>query len=334
MAEKRKSAFMINLEYAAFRAVAGLTRALPLHAAYALSDFCSTLAFHLDRKHGPRATRHILHSGFKTDPKEAKKLALASFRHMGKVFVEIVKFDQIITKENFYEHVSVADNYWSRQLCEPETTRQVIITTAHIGNWELAGGCHSYYTKIPMTSIMRPLGNPKIGAYFYKRRCGFGDHETVSKEMGLRPLLLAHKKGRNITIVADQHASSHEGVDVEYFGHPVCAHATPALLHLKTGTPIAMPFLVRKDNDFHFELYCPEPYVCKPTGNKAEDVKTIVQAYTSMIESMVRLFPDQWLWAHRRWLDCGRPGSWPRKPKKDKNAANEAGNDDKGGLRR
>lgn len=324
MSAKRKSSFMINVEYAAFLAVVKLTRLLPLRAAYALSVFCSTAAFYLDRKHGPRAVRHVLHSGIRTNPKEAKQLALASFRHIGKVFVEIVKFDQIVTKENFFEHVSIADNEWSKKLCSPETTRQIIITTAHIGNWELAGGCHSYLTKIPMTSIMRPLGNPKIGAYFYRHRCGFGDHETISKEKGLRPLLLAHKAGRNITIVADQHASSHEGVDVVFFGHPVCAHATPALLHLKTGTPIAMPFLVRKDDDFHFEFYCPEPFVYKPTGDKVKDVETIVQAYTTMIENMVRLFPDQWLWAHRRWLDCGRPGHWPRKPKIDKGKTDDA----------
>lgn len=304
MSEKKKSKLTIELEYRAFMLAVGIIRLLPLNTAYRLADGISRLFYIFDFKHRNRTIRHILHSGIRTDLESARSLARENFRHMVKLFVEIVKFDQIVNEDNFYDYISIASDPASQKMLNPETTFQIILTTAHLGNWELAGGAHSHITGIPMCSIMRPLGNYKIGEYIYSHRSSF-QHRTVSKERGLRPLIEANKKGENVTIVADQHASKKEGVDVMFFGHPARAHATPALLHLKTGTPLAMPYLIRTGN-FKFEFHCPEPISYTPTGDKERDVRNLTQLYTIMIEKEIRRFPEQWLWAHRRWLDCER----------------------------
>lgn len=324
MAKKKKSKLSIYVEYFGFMAVVKLVRILPLQVAYFFADLIGWLVYQFDFKHSGRAVRHILHTGFKTDVKEAKKLALASFRHMIMVFIEIVKWDQIITPENMAEHVVVADDPASKKMLDRNHPIQIILATAHIGNWELAGGFHSVYSGLPMCSIMRPLANYKIGNYFYTRRSSF-NHRTVSKELGLRPLLAANKAGENITIVADQHAGKMEGVEVLSFGHPASAHATPALLHLKTHTPISFPFLIRADRKkFLFHFHATEPIRYEPTGNKAEDVKKVCQLYTTMIENEIRKFPEQWIWAHRRWLDSGRGNDQYKFGDNERKAAAEA----------
>jgi len=301
----RKSNFIYRIEYVFFRIGTGIIRLLPLSAAYALARLLAGGVRIFDRKHYTRTVQHIRHSGILSDPAEIRKLAHANLVHIVKVFIEIVKFDQIINEDNFYEHLSVADDEWSQKMMNPDTTCQIILATAHIGNWELAGGCHSKYCGIPMLSIGRPLENPYIAAYFFKKRCSF-QHETFPKEKGLRPFLTGFKNGQNLTIVADQHCATSEGVEVRFFGHPARAHATPALLHLRTRLPIAMPFLARKDDHFNFQFHCQKPIMYEPTGDKEADIKAIVQLYTTQIENAVREFPEQWLWAHRRWLDCNR----------------------------
>lgn len=302
---KEKSLILDNIVYFFFRLLTFLVRVLPLSVGYALADIASWFFYHLDFKHTGRAVTHILHSGIRTDRKEAKKIARESFRHLMKVFIEIVKFDQIVTRENIRDYIRVADDPLSQRLLNPETSYQIILATAHLGNWELAGGANSVLSGIPVTSIMRPLNNEKIGNYIYNHRMSF-DHKTVSKKKGLRPLLTAMNEGHNIAIVADQHASSNEGVEVTFFGHPARAHATPALLHLRSGIPIAMPYLVRLDNHFHFEYRCEDEFVYTPTGDKQKDIQEITQRYTEIIERAVRKYPEQWLWCHRRWLDCNR----------------------------
>lgn len=305
MSKKKSPAFILYIQYLFFLAGVGIFRILPLHAAYALGRFSAWCIVIFRSRLYTRSVRHILHSGIRTDHAEAVKLAKASVLHIVKVFIEIVKFDQIVNADNFSQYITVADNPTSRRMMTPGTAGQIILATGHIGNWELAGGCISHFSGIPMVSIGRSLPNPWISNYFFRKRCSFA-HQSFSKEKGLRPLLEAWKKGCYLTIVADQHCVRSEGVEVTFFGHPARAHSTPALLHLKTGLPVGIPYLIRKDDDFHFEIRSDEAFVYKPTGNKEEDVRTIVQMYTDQIERAVRLFPEQWLWAHRRWLDCER----------------------------
>ena len=191
----------------------------------------------------------------------------------------------------------------------PESSIPVILASMHLGNWELAANCYSYYTNQSMCSIMRPLANKKIGNYFYTKRNGIA-HETVSKEKGVKPLLTALRTGKTIAIVADQHASHNEGIELKFFGHPARTHMTPALLHLKTSVPIFTAVVVRKDDDFHFMITSGKLLRYTPTGDKEKDIRAITEAYSASYEKLIRRFPDQWLWAHRRWLDCGRHSTW------------------------
>ena len=107
--KKKKSRLVINAEYALFVAVTSLVRLLPLHAAYAVLDFIAWSVRHFSKRHGPRTPRLILHSGFVKTKAEADKLALESLKHFARVYVEMVKFDQIVNEDNFSEHIRIAD---------------------------------------------------------------------------------------------------------------------------------------------------------------------------------------------------------------------------------
>ena len=322
--KKKKTALAINAEYALFVFVTSLVRILPLHAAYGMLNFIAWSVLHFSKRHGPRTPKLILHSGFVKTKAEADKLALESLKHFAKVYVEMVKFDQIVNRDNFSEHIRVADDPLTREFMDPATAPQIILTTGHFGNWELAGGLHSYITKQRMTSIMRPLENPKINRYVYVRRCRFL-HKSFSKELGVRPLIQANRAGENVTIVSDQHAVPPEGVEVKFFGHPAMAQKTPAWLYLRTHTTIAMPYLIRDDDDFHFTFHCARMPDYKPTGCMEADIRAVAQLYTDMIEEQIRRYPGQWLWSHRRWLDCER-GPYPPPPEpasKEKEASHD-----------
>ena len=328
--KKKKTALAINAEYALFVFVTTLVRILPLHAAYGMLNFIAWSVLHFSKRHGPRTPKLILHSGFVKTKEEADKLALESLKHFAKVYVEMVKFDQIVNKDNFSEHIRVADDPLTREFMDPATAPQIILTTGHFGNWELAGGLHSYITKQRMTSIMRPLENPKINRYVYVRRCRFL-HKSFSKELGVRPLIQANRAGENVTIVSDQHAVPPEGVEVKFFGHPAMAQKTPAWLYLRTHTTIAMPYLIRDDDDFHFTFHCARMPDYKPTGCMEADIRAVAQLYTDMIEEQIRRYPGQWLWSHRRWLDCER-GPYPPPPE-PASQEKEASHDDQTSIK-
>ena len=105
-------------------------------------------------------------------------------------------------------------------------------------NWEISGLACSILYK-PILSVMRHFDNPKLGDYILSRRRQF--RQTLQdKKSALKPLLKALKSHQAVGMLCDQHAGSLEGVETVFFGHPARTHASPALLHLKTGAPIIL----------------------------------------------------------------------------------------------
>ena len=134
MGKKKRNAVLDSIQFFFFMLGVRIIRWCSLRGAYRWARFVGWLFYSVDLKHRNRTIRHILHSGIVTDRKEAKKLALKSMIHMVKVFVEIIKFDQIVNEENFYEHIRIADNEGSQKLYNRETAVQTICATGHIGN--------------------------------------------------------------------------------------------------------------------------------------------------------------------------------------------------------
>ena len=294
------------LVYILMRAVTGLLRLLPLKLAYAFTNAAMFLAFWIDFRHRKRSITHILHSGIRTDKREAKALAYASFLNMGKVFVEIVKAPQFITEENFREHFALEGREEDLQrFFRPDESENALIVTGHIGNWELAGMAYTLLSGKNLVSIMRPLNNPLLGDYIYSHRQS-GRHTTISKDAGVIPLFRALLRNQSIAIVADQHASTGEGVEVSFFGHPASAHKSPSLLSIRTKRPILVGALIRLDDQMHFKLVVCRAIEPTTTDDRDSDVQRITQLYSNDLETLIRQHPEQWLWSHRRWLDCNR----------------------------
>ncbi len=303
---KTKSPIIENLEYFGVIASANVLRMLSLKISYKLAEFAGRLVFALDFLHKNRAIEHLLHAGVAKDKAEAAKIAKASFIHVAKVAVDVIKFDQYLTPENMASHVKF--RFKTKETEDAiKNSKSFIFIGAHYGNWEVSGIGSSVLVR-PILSIMRPFDNKKIGAYFISKRRQF-KQEVCSKEAASRPILKAIKDGKAVGILADQHAGSSVGVETIFFGHPARTHTSPAILHLKTGADLIFGVAKRLDDNFNYEFAVYGPFKLeKPSGNLENDIKTLTQMFTSAIEEEIRKDPTQWLWSHRRWLDLNRYG--------------------------
>ena len=320
MAKHQKSQFAIYAEFIPFYLLYQLLRLLPFRWGCALTVRLFDLLFLTAGKLRKRTISHILHAGVEKTPEKARDLARRTFRQFARLVVEIAKMDQeyrpekirISGSEATIAEVFARDGKPGRQ--------NVIIVTAHYGNWEVAGTAFSEKAGRSMVSIMRPFSNPLIGELILKHRRS-PIHELVNKDSsGLRHLIRALREDKNISILIDQHASHKEGVENVFFGQPCRTHRTPALLHLKTGIPI-MPELTRRTgDDFEFELIVGDLIRYQPTGDREKDIQTVCQLCTTALEELISRDPSQWLWAHRRWLNINRKH-------RDKDDSAPAGND-------
>ena len=50
-----------------------------------------------------------------------------------------------------------------------------------------------------------------------------------------------------------------------------------------------------------YVLRAEEPIRYESTGDRETDVRTILEMINRVLEKVIREYPDQYLWAHRRW---------------------------------
>ena len=93
-------------------------------------------------------------------------------------------------------------------------------------------------------------------------------------------------------VIGDQDARKH-GVFVDFFGHPASTAKGAAILHIKTKAPIIVGIAVRRGwgrFDIHFERV-----------DANNDIFSITQAHTKILEKWIKRNPGQYLWTHKRW---------------------------------
>ena len=169
---------------------------------------------------------------------------------------------------------------------------------AHLANWELPG-IGAKLIGVKSAVLFR---RPNIGAVsdaIVKLRAPLMG-ELVATGLDA-PVKLARllESGVHVGMLADQHYS--KGVEVIFFGRRCLANPLIAMLARQTELPIYGMRVVRKSdgNSFWGEI---SPPVQPARGADGRiEIQGTMQAITSVIESWVRQFPDQWLWLHRRW---------------------------------
>jgi KDO2-lipid IV(A) lauroyltransferase len=171
--------------------------------------------------------------------------------------------------------------------------RGVLFATAHLGNWELSAFAHALMTA-PMYVLVRPLDNPRIDALVEARRTLSGNR-LIGKREYARGILKALRENDAVGILVDQNASLEEGTFVDFFGVPACAGTGFARLAKHSGATVIPGFAVweEKERKYVLRFYAPVPI----TGDMERDTRELHKR----LEAVIRQYPDQWLWIHRRW---------------------------------
>jgi KDO2-lipid IV(A) lauroyltransferase len=172
--------------------------------------------------------------------------------------------------------------------------RPVVALTAHMGNWELMA---AYMVKVgvPLTTVGRQARN-RFGQYLLSHlRARYGVN-TMWKEnrSGLREMVKHLSPGHTIAALIDQdtHVRSE---NIPFMGH--LAKTPVGLIDIgKRFNAIFVTSFIVKDGDKHV-IHVEE---IPDTADQAE----ILEIYNTRLEELIRRYPDQWIWMHKRWRSC------------------------------
>ena len=177
--------------------------------------------------------------------------------------------------------------------------RGVILFTGHLGAWELSSFALSAFG-YPLSFLVRRIDNPHVERMIDKMRTRFGNR-SIDKRAAMRPMMRTLRAGGTLGILVDLNTQPHEGIFVDFFGIPASTTSGLAALALRTGASILPVFIPWDEEQQRFILHVDPPLTVTPTGEQAKDIEQLTSSLTSVVESYVRRFPDQWLWIHKRW---------------------------------
>ncbi len=241
------------------------------------------------------ALKNLAMAGFTDGP----RIADGVFRSIGRLLVSFARFPSI-TRHNVGQWI----RYDGLENFQAALARGhgVLVATAHLGNWELSAFAHAWMTA-PMNIVVRPLDNSQLDALVERRRALSGNR-IIQKRDAARGILRALAANEAVGVLIDQNTSLDQGVFIDFFGVRACASSAFAKIAHHSEAPVVPGFALWSAAERRYVLrFYPE---IEMTGDVAEDTQRI----HAQLESVIRQYPDQWLWIHRRWK-TRPPGEQP-----------------------
>jgi Kdo2-lipid IVA lauroyltransferase/acyltransferase len=227
---------------------------------------------------------------------QRKKVCRGVFKNFGRLlgeFSQLAKLDrgnisEVVVYDGF-------ENY-------AESMRRgkgTLFLTAHFGAWELCPYAQAVYGH-PLKFVVRPIDNPRIDQLINRVRTLSGN-QIIEKKSSLKEILKALRNNEAIGILIDQNTTLDAGVFVPFFNVAACTTTSVATIALRTKATVVPGFLVWDDKLRKHRLRFEPPATLIETGNLQADIEANTAAFNLILEDLVRKYPDQWLWVHRRW---------------------------------
>ena len=287
-----------RLEHLGFSLVFRLFAALPLAAALRLGGRIGDLLYFFDRPHRHLALQHLRIAFPQASTAELVRILRASCRNLGRMAAEFCHLRD-------FESAALSDVVtitpkaeWDRAI-ERSKQSGVIVLTAHLGNWELLAHAHGALGH-PVTLIHRPMRNQLVDDAITAVRAHAGTR-TIPKKSAAREAIRSLRRGGIVAIPSDQNQTTRYGVFVDVFGKQACTTPGVARLAGLTRSPVYPVFIVRDGESGRHRIEIQPEVEMVSTGDREADIVTNTQRCSRIVEDMIRRYPEQWIWFHKRW---------------------------------
>ncbi len=254
------------------------------------------LLYRIDKKHRNRTLSNLELAFPEWTAEERLKVSTKVFEHFGRITGDFLR-SPIRTNEEVlassevvgFEHFEAAFG----------RGKGVIGVTAHFGNWErfahwvTAGGRE-------ISVIARDANQSAIQERVSRIRSVAGT-SVISRGDSAVEISSRLRRNELIGILPDQNS---EESFVPFFGHPCGSVLGPAVLHRRTGAALLPTYCARIGPGKYRMIILPPIDL----ENKNKDFVALTAEMNAALESIVRQYPDQWLWMHDRWKSARMRG--------------------------
>jgi KDO2-lipid IV(A) lauroyltransferase len=269
---------------------------LPEKTAYKLANFVSDRIF---RRNGKGVKR--LRSNYKRvmpniSERELEELTKDGMRSYFRYWFDTFRLNKWSKSRIIETTFVVRENL----LRDPiETKVGCIIALPHAGNWDHAA---AYFcsTGIPLTAVVEKLKPEAIFKKFLAYRQSIGIEAISHREKTIPILIERLNQGKLIALVADRDMSRN-GIEVNFLGGIAKMPAGPAILAIKTGSPLVTAYIRYLNKGI--ELTFDETIKLPVTGSEEEQIKIVTQSMADNFAKRIKDSPVDWHMLQRIWVD-------------------------------
>ncbi|MDR2180873.1 MAG: lysophospholipid acyltransferase family protein [Synergistaceae bacterium] len=278
---------------------------LPHRAALRLGAFLGAVLWFFSRRKVDRAEARCV-SALGMGVTLARSVVRKSYIHMGKSIVEFARVTKL--RPRLTSLVSIE----GREHLDEALKRGkgVLLMTAHMGNWELAGArlVAEGYAIAPIYTPQRNKNG--VNDLVVQRRARMGMKMIPSEGWGMRELFRVLRQGGVLVFLQDLDARK-EGVSVPFLGLPARTATGIVKMHRKFGVPVVPAVTVRNADGIHHTIRVQKILsdVCDEDGSPfGVNVEKSLKMCNNILSQWVAEYPEQWMWLLDKWESALREG--------------------------
>ena len=261
-----------------------LIGAIPVKIRKQLGSLMGTAAFFLLRNERKIAILQLEKIFTHVEPKETAKKV---FKSLGRNILLSFNLKPLLRRSS--KIITVSDPVLFDEL--KNSPQAVIALTAHSGNWDLLAA-YTIQEDIPLVTIGRSIRNSIMQDVLKDLRATQGITTLWRDSLkSSRKLIELAKSGGTIAALIDQDTKV-KSIYSTFFSIPCKTPVGLIELGLKTDARFVTAFMFEKENG-NYTLYINEI--------KSKDLQVIVDNYHQDLENVLRSYPEQWVWFHKRW---------------------------------
>ncbi len=232
---------------------------------------------------------------------DSRAVAREAFANMGRNGWEAIRFfHRGLEPFTEYCRVEEGERHLEEAVAECRRTgRGLLLTTGHMGNWEVMCQYLSRAFGVTLNIVGRNSGQPLADALIERLRTRIGNR-YISKRGGAREMIGVLKSGGVLGTLIDQAVlGNHPGALIPFLGREATTNLGPIRLARRTGAKVIL-VLFRRQGPYNYMKILP---VLEPRTDLGPEAAILAEArqLNDWLSEHIKRYPDQWMWGHRRW---------------------------------
>jgi KDO2-lipid IV(A) lauroyltransferase len=271
---------------------------LPDFVLYSLGVLGGFIGYWLDRRHVAIGMINLAIAFPERSERERKRILRTSYVNLGRGAAEYIRLAGFFHRRLIARVAYERFQYWD-EIKRRYPGRGIVVLSAHFGDFELLATAHALRGhQITLVHHTQRFVSGDALMTWVRERAGV---DVVRKRSAARAVLKALGDGRLVGVPFDQNAKRGEAVFVPFFGEPAATSRTLARLVRKSHAIVVPVFIVREPDNRHHRIVIQDHIALQESADAEADIEENTWRFLGSIEDIVRRYPGQFLWQHRRY---------------------------------